>query len=214
MERGSRRNSRIVKVDMSTLVSLLTHRSLFVRAGIAIIVGVAIFFGMWTASLAWLPEGFFLVLPRPSINNCQQDVWQTLQAFLWNLVLTGGLTAFASLFAVNRFPMGYIVPWMMFAIYGGLLGTNSFNCPNPEGPVPISLSVLWTRAGFRETIGYLLIAAVLANQFLWQQTSFFSLHLKRVHSCKEFELNLEMIFGLCTATFLLAWAAVIEMIAT
>lgn len=198
---------------MNTLVSLLTHRSFFVRAAVAIIVGVAIFFGAWAASLAWLPEGFFLVLPRPSINNCQQDVWQTVRAFFWNLVLTGGLTAFASLFEVNRFPMGYIVPWMMFATYGGLLGTNSFDCPNPEGPLPISLSVLWTRAGFRETIGYLLIAAALSKQFLWRQTSFFRLHIERVRSWKEFELNPEMIFGLCTATFLLAWAAVVEMLA-
>jgi hypothetical protein len=60
---------------MNTLVSLLTHRSFLVRATTGTIVGVAIFFGMWAASLVWLPEGFFLGLPRPSINNCQQDVW-------------------------------------------------------------------------------------------------------------------------------------------
>jgi hypothetical protein len=202
-------------VDMNTLVSLLTHRSFFVRGAIAIIVGVAIFFAMWAASLAWLPEGFFLVLPRPSIiTSCEQNVEQALRAFLWNLVFTGGLTAFASLFAVNRFPIGYIVPWMMFAMYGGLLGTNSFNCPNPEGPLPISLSVLWTRAGFRETIGYLLIAAALSNQFFWRQTSFFKLHIESVRSWKEFKINLEMIFGLCLAIFLLAWGAVVEMMPT
>ena len=196
---------------MNTFVSLLTHHSFFVRAVIAIIVGVAIFFGAWAVSLAWLPEGFFLVLPRPSINNCQQDVWQTVRAFLWNLVLTGGLTAFASLFAVNRFPLGYIVPWMMFATYGGLLGTNSFSCPNPEGPLPISLSVLWTRAGFRETIGYLLIAAALSNQFLWRQPSFFKVQVERVRSWKEFKLNLQSVLGLCIAVFLIAWGAVVEM---
>ena len=198
---------------MNTLVSLLTHRSFFVRAAIAIIVGVVIFFGTWAASLAWLPEGFFLVLPRPSINNCQQDVGQTVRAFLWNLVLTGGLTSFASLFAVNRFPLGYIVPWMMFAAYGGLLGTNSFSCPNPEGPLPISLSVLWTRAGFRETIGYLLIAAALSNQFLWRQPSFFKVQVERGRSWKEFKLNTEMTFGLCTGIFFIGWAAVVEMMA-
>jgi hypothetical protein len=193
---------------------LLTHRSFFVRAAIGIIIGAVIFFGTWAASLAWLPADFFLVLPRPSITGCEQNVAQALRAFLGNLVLTGGLTTFASLFVLNRFPLGYIVPWMMFAIYGGLLGTNSFNCPNPEGPLPVSLSVLWTRAGFREVVGYLLIAAVLANQFLWRQTSFFKLHIESVRSWKEFKINLEMIFGLCLAIFLLAWGAVVEMMPT
>jgi hypothetical protein len=196
---------------MNTLLSLLTHRSFIVRAATGIIMGAVIFFGMWALSLAWLPEGFFLELPRPSINNCQQDLWQALRAFLWNLILTGSLTAFASLFALSRFPLGYVVPWMIFASYGGMLGTNSFSCPNPEGPIPMSLSVLWTRAGFREIVGYLLIAAALANQYFWQQPSFFKIQVERVRSWKEFKLNLEMIFGLFAAIFLLAWAAVIEM---
>lgn len=196
---------------MNTPLSLLTHRSFFVRAATGVIIGIAIFFGMWAASLAWLPEGFFLGLPRPSINNCQQDVWQTLQAFFWNLVLTGGLTAFASLFLLKRFPLGYVVPWMIFAAYGGMLGTNSFGCPNPEGPIPISISVLWTREECREIIGYLLIAATLANHYLWEQPSFFKIQVERVRSWKEFQLNLDVIFGLCTALFLIAWGAVVEM---
>ena len=196
---------------MNTLVSLLTHRSFFVRAATGIIVGVAVLFGVWAAGLAWLPEGFFLGLPRPSINNCQQDVWQTMRVFLWNFVLTGGLTAFASLFAVNRFPMGYLVPWILFAAYGGMLGTNSFGCPNPEGPLPLSLSNLWTRAGLREIMGYLLIAVTLANQFLWRQPSFFKVQVERVRSWKEFKLNPQSILGLCMAAFLIAWGAVVEM---
>ena len=196
---------------MNTLLSLLTHRSLLVRAVIGLIIGTVIFFGVWAASLASLSEGFFLVLPRPSIINCEQSISQTLRAFFWNLALTGGLTAFASLFAVNRLPLGYLVPWTVFAIYGGLLGTNSFNCPNPDGPLSISFSVLWSRAGFRETASYFLIAAVLANQSLWRQTSFFSLKIERVRSWREFRLSSEMIFGLCTAIFLLAWSAIIEM---
>jgi hypothetical protein len=192
-------------------ISLLTHRSFFVRATTGIIVETLIFFGMWAASLAWLPEGFFLALPRPSINGCQQDVWQTLRAFLWNLVLTGGLTVFASLFVLDRFPLGYMIPWMTFAIYGGMLGTNSLSCPNLEGPISISLSVLWSRAGFREIVGYLLIAATLANHYMWKQSSFFKIQVERVRSRKEFQLNVEMTSGLFTAIFLLAWAAVIEM---
>lgn len=193
------------------LIPLLTHRSFFVRATTGIIVGTLIFFGVWAASLAWLPDGFFLALPRPSINTCLQNAWETLRAFLWNLVLTGGLTVFASLFVLNRFPLGYIVPWMTFALYGGMLGTNSFGCPNPDGAIPISLSVLWTRAGFRETLGYLLIAAALANQYLFQQPSFFKMQIERVRSWKEFRPTPDAMIGLCTAIFLIAWGAVVEM---
>ena len=166
---------------------------------------------MWAASLAWLPDGFFLALPRPSINSCLPGVWETLRAFFWNLVLTGGLTVFASLFILHRFPLGYIVPWMTFALYGGMLGTNSFSCPSTDGAIPVSLSVLLTRAGFRETLGYLLIAAALANQHLWKQPSFFKMQIERVRSWKEFRPSLDAMIGLCTAIFLIAWGAVVEM---
>jgi hypothetical protein len=57
----------------------------------------------------------------------------------------------------------------------------------------------------------LLIAAALANQYFWQQPSFVKIQVERVRSWKEFKLNLELIFGLFAAIFLLAWAAVIEM---
>lgn len=195
-----------------TAFSLLTHRSFFIRAATGIIIGTGMMFCIWAVSLAWLPEGFFLILPRPSINNCSdQDVSQALRAFIWNLVLTGGLTVFASLFALNRFPYGYIVTWITFAIYGGMLGTNSFDCPNPDGPLPVSLSVLWARAGFREILGYLLIAAALANQYFWRQPSFFKSQIEKVRSWSEFKLQPEMIFGLCAAIFLIAWGAFFEM---
>jgi hypothetical protein len=41
---------------MNTFLTLLTHRSFVVRAATGTIIGVGIFFGMWAASLAWLPE--------------------------------------------------------------------------------------------------------------------------------------------------------------
>jgi hypothetical protein len=195
---------------MNIFISLLTRRSFFVRATTGIMIGLVILFGVWAVSLAWLPEGFFLFVPAPSITSCEQEVSQIWRTFIWNLILTGGLTAFASLFALRHFPLGYIVPWIVFALYGGALGTNSFQCPNPEGPLPMSLSILWTRAGFREAAGYLLIAAALANQYLWRQPSFFLTRIERVRSWSEFKLNLDFIFGLCTGIFLLAWGAVVE----
>jgi hypothetical protein len=136
---------------------------------------------------------------------------QTLRAFIWNLAFTGGLAALSSLFAVNRFPLGYLVPWITFAVYGASLGTDSFVCPTPDGPLSPSLAVLWTRAGFREITGYMLIAAALANRYLWQQPSFFSLKLERIRSWKQARPNLDLLVGLCAAASLIAWGAVVEM---
>ena len=73
---------------------------------------------------------------------------ETMKTFGWNLAITGGLCIFASLFAVGRFPMGYVVPWILFGIYGGMLGTDTFNCINPLNLSGIDISILWTRAGF------------------------------------------------------------------
>jgi hypothetical protein len=60
-------------------------------------------------------------------------------------------------------------------------------------------------------MGYLLIAATLANQFLWRQPSFFKVQVERVRPWKEFKLNLQTVLELCIAIFLIGWGAVVEM---
>ena len=195
---------------MNTLASLLTDRHLLVRAATGLLVGTPIFFGVWALSLAWLPEGLFRQLPLPSIGTCEANAANGVRLFIWNLILTGGLVALCSLFALGRFPYGYVMPWLLFGVYGGMLGTNSFLCAGVSDPVPLSISVLWTRAGFREIAGYLLIAAALANHFMWRQSSFFSHRVERVRTLKELKLDCGAIIGLLAGILLLGWAAVAE----
>lgn len=195
---------------MNPLLALLTHRRFLVRAATGLLVGTLIFFGAWAASLAWLPEYLFLRLPNPTIGTCEANAAQALRIFIWNLTLTGGLVVFSSLFAVGRFPYGYTVPWLTFAIYGGMLGTNSSLCEDLSNPLPLSISVLWTRAGFREIAGYLLIAAALANQSLWRQSSFFSLQVEQVRCLKDVKIDFEAVFGVLAAIALLGWGAAVE----
>ena len=195
---------------MNALLALLTHRGFLVRAATGLLVGILICFSAWAASLAWLPEGFLLKLPLPTIGTCEANVANSVRIFVWNLILTGGLVLFSSLFALGRLPCGYLVPWLTFAAYGGMLGTNSFLCEQLSDPVPLSMSVLWTRAGFREIAAYLLIAAALANQFLWRQSSFFSHRVERVRTLRELKIDFGAILGLFAAALLLGWAAVVE----
>ena len=197
----------------NVLLALLTHRLLIVRFLSGLTIGLALLFTFWALSLAWLPEGFFFILPGMTISptSCETESFQeTLKIFSWNLALTGGLTIFASLFATGRFPMGYVVPWFLYATYGGMLGTSSFLCANPLTPTGVDISVLWTRAGFGEITAYLLISTSLANAYLWRQLSFWHTRIERVRHWKEIQFSWDMILGLIAAGIFLAWGAVEE----
>ena len=199
--------------SMNTLFALLTHRSLLARALTAWLIGLAFLYGAWAASYAWLPAGSFH-LPGEAIapfSGCNLEfINQSVRFFFWNLVVGIGLTAFASLFRSGGFPLGYLVPWILFLCYGGLLGTNSFLCPDPSGPQPASISILWRAAGVREISAYLLVSAVLAPLYVWKQSSLWSLKIERVRPWKEFQLTRGTVAGLLAAIMLLAWAAVVE----
>ncbi len=195
---------------MNAPTSCLAHRRFLVRAATGLLIGTLIFFGVWLLSLTWLSEGVLRKLPLPSIGACKADAANGVLIFLWNLILAGGLVALASLVALGRFPYGYVIPWLLFGIYGGMLGTNSYLCQELSGPVPLSVSVLWTRAGFREVAGYLLIAAAFANQFVWRQPSFFDVRVERVRALKDVKMDPDAILGLCAAVMLIGWGAAVE----
>jgi hypothetical protein len=74
----------------------------------------------------------------------------------------------------------------------------------------LDISILWTRAGFREITGYLLIPAALANQYLWRQKSFWSAKVDQARRLSELKFSLEILFGLAASASLVAWAAVEE----
>ncbi len=195
---------------MNAPTSFLAHRRFLVRAATGLLIGTLMFLSVWTASWAWLPEGSFVIFPLPTIITCEGSTANAVRIFAWNIIVTGGLVAMSSLFAVGRFPYGYVVPWLTFAVYGGMLGTNSSWCGDLSQPLPPSIAVLWTRAGYREIAGYLLIAAALANQYLWRQPRFFGLRVERVRSLKALLLDLDARFGLCLGVLLVGWGAVVE----
>ena len=134
------------------LLSLFTHERMIIRFITAWLIGIVILFAAWLISAAWLPDKIFLFLPGFAISpgECEiGSIAETIKTFAWNLILTGGLCIFASLFAVGRFAYGYVIPWILFMVYGGMLGTDSFLCSNPLDSPGLDISILWTRAGFR-----------------------------------------------------------------
>ncbi len=195
------------------LISLLTHKRLIIRFLTAWLIGTAVLFAAWFISAAWLPDKFFKFLPGMAISPVECDIGslsETIKTFTWNLLLTGGLCIAASLFAVGRFPYGYVVPWIIFGIYGGMLGTDSFNCSNPLNSAGLDISILWTRAGFREITGYLFIPAAMANLYVWRQKSFWSTQVDRVRRWSEFKISWEAVICLLIAVGLIAWGAIEE----
>ncbi len=195
------------------LLSLFTHQRLIVRFLIGWLIGTLILFAAWFISDTWLPDKFFKFLPGMAISPIECDIGslsETIKTFAWNLLLTGGFCIAASLFAVGRFPYGYAVPWIIFGVYGGMLGTDSFNCSNPLNTLGIEISILWKRAGFREITGYLLIPAAMANLYVWRQKSFWSVQVDRVRCWSEFKISWETVIGLLVAVGLIAWGAIEE----
>jgi hypothetical protein len=144
---------------------LLTHRCVLIRALSSWFFGLILFFAVWTVAYHLLPEGALRGrLPGARIPLDPDDgLLFALRIFAVNLGLSGGIVAFASLFRVGRLPPGYLVPWLLFAVYGALLGTNSFAYLDPAGPPAPTADVLWTRSGTRELTAYLLVAAALAR---------------------------------------------------
>ena len=72
-----------------------------------------------------------------------------------------------NLFRVGKYPGGIYVLPIFWILYGLLLGTNSFVFAGE--PVPLSISVLWTRTGFNELLAYTLGYESSRDWALWKQ---------------------------------------------
>jgi hypothetical protein len=130
-------------------IDLLVHPNLLIRVLSNWLIGFIIFFSVWTLSYVALPLGSiqFSIANLVLTSAGEAVLPEALRIFAWNLCLAGGLVVLSSLFVVGDFPAGYLLPWIICALYGALLGTNSFALPDPAGESAPSLVVLWTRAG-------------------------------------------------------------------
>ena len=73
---------------------------------------------------------------------------------------------FMNLFRGRRWPGGLYVLPVFWILYGVLLGTNSFVYAGQ--PIPLSISVLWTRMGFTELLAYTAGYEATREWALWE----------------------------------------------
>lgn len=126
----------------------------------------ALMFAVWALSRLLLPQAVL----RPFFAGRFAGVvgeFTFWRVFLANFALGFLGVQFMNLFRVGRYPGGLFVLPVFWAIYGLLLGTNSFVLA--DQPVPLSLAVLWTRTGFNELLAYTLGYEASAGWAVWEQ---------------------------------------------
>lgn len=123
-------------------------------------------FGTWLISAAFLPEGFLRSYFSHlfAVRVGELTFWRV---FLANLLIPFLGIQFMNLFRVGKYPGGIYVLPVFWALYGLLLGTNSFVFASE--PIPFSISVLWTRIGFTELLAYTASYEASREWAIWEQ---------------------------------------------
>ena len=129
-------------------------------------IGAILFTVVWYLSYYFLPEGILqgktgsAIIVDSDVAPTMLEEWGTI--VLFNLAILF-LTILVNLIRyLDKFPLGYITPLGMIALYAVFLGTNSFSIPMAERMAP-TLAV-FSRGGPYEMIAFILIAVATYNQ--------------------------------------------------
>jgi hypothetical protein len=115
-----------------------------------VLVLTALMYGAWLIGKILLPEGLLRSYFSHLFETRVGELTST-KILLANLFPFLGVQ-FMNLFRGRRWPGGlYILP-IFWILYGVSLGTNSFVYAGQ--PIPINISVLWSRMGFTELLAY------------------------------------------------------------
>jgi hypothetical protein len=145
---------------------LKTIRSphILIRFGSMWVVGVVILLSAWSFSFKALPEavvrgssGAFYVPVK-----AENEVLTFLRIFLWNLCVGCIPITVGNLVRLKGVPLGYLLAFYHWGIYGILLGTNSFVIPGPGRFLP-SLVTLFYGSGIYEISAYTLVSSATFN---------------------------------------------------
>jgi hypothetical protein len=126
--------------------------------------GIVILFAAWTLSFKALPESvasggsgaFYVPLVAENVALTFARI------FLWNLCIGCVPIVIGNLIRLRGVPLGYMLVFYHWAMYGVLLGTNSFVIPGPGKFMP-SLVTLFYGSGIYEISSYTLISSATFN---------------------------------------------------
>jgi hypothetical protein len=141
-------------------MKILRSGNPLVRSAGLILLGAAILFAAWSLSYRALPERIVEGKAAVYYVPIRTDETATtfIRIFLWNLAVGCVPIALANLISVRGIPFGYALSSYHWAMYGVLLGTNSFIVPGPERFIP-DIATLLNGTGVYEITAYALIAS-------------------------------------------------------
>ncbi len=145
---------------------LLFNDSIIVRFISLFVIGAILFTVTWYLSYYFLPEGILQGKTGSAIIVGADAAPTMLEE--WGKIVMFNLGALFLIVLVNfiryldRFPLGYVTPPGLIAIYAVFLGTNSFSIPMAGRMAP-TLAVLG-RGGPYEMMAFILVAVATYNQ--------------------------------------------------
>ena len=159
----------------------LFNDSIIIRFISLFVIGAILFTLVWHLSYHFLPEGILqgktgsAIIVGSDAATTMLEEWGTIVMYNLGVLLLIVLVNFIRY--LDRFPLGYITPLGMIALYAVFLGTNSFSMPMVE-PMAPTLAVLG-RGGPYEMTAFILVAVATYNQ------SRIALTKEEIHSLKD-----------------------------
>jgi len=144
----------------------LFNDSIIVRFISFFVIGAILFTTVWYLSYHFLPEGIMQgktgssIIVGSDVAPTMLQEWGTI--VMWNLGALLVIVLVNFIRYLDRFPLGYVTPLGLIAMYAICLGTNSFSIPMAERMAP-TLAV-FSRGGPYEMIAFILIAVATYNQ--------------------------------------------------
>jgi hypothetical protein len=158
----------------------LFNDSIIVRFISLFVIAAILFTVVWYLSYYFLPEGILqgktgsAIIVGSEVAPTMLEEWGTIVMFNLGILFLIVLINFIRY--LDRFPLGYITPLGMIALYAVCLGTNSFSIPMAE-PMAPTLAV-FSRGGPYEMMAFILMAVATYNQSRIALT-------KEMHSLKD-----------------------------
>ena len=176
--------------------------SIIVRFISLFVIAAILFTVVWYLSYYFLPEGILqgktgsAIIVGSDVAPTMLEEWGTI--VMWNLGALFLVVLVNLIRYLDRFPLGYVTPLGLIALYATCLGTNSFSIPMAERMAP-TLAVL-LRGGPYEMTAFILVAVATYNQSRFALTN----NSYRISPVPRMSLEQWIGIGLAIALILLA----------
>lgn len=197
---------------MGNITEYLTDRSLLKRFMWMCILSFSVFFLTWIVSYLVLPQGILKgKLLSTWLFGEDVDVLSTLlKIFLFNFLIGGIVFSLCNLFRVGNVPLGCVVVWLEFLVFGVLKGTNSFVYPYET---MLSSFLGFLRTGLWESSAYILITCSTFNFAIYRQESWLSGKVTRIKQWQDVKLSKTEKGTYVIGVAILAFSAFLESLA-